>query len=55
MNSKEQFKKELIELCEKHKMIAVPTHECEPSAHDSMMIIPLDDFWKKYLDERLYL
>lgn len=53
MNPKEQFKQELIELCLKHRMIAVPTYENEPSVHDPMTIVELDEFWEDFLNSRL--
>jgi hypothetical protein len=49
-----QFHEELLALCRKHKMCAVPTYEGEVSAHDPMHIVPLDDFWDEYLVNRLY-
>ena len=53
MTPEEQFKKELIELCLKHRMICVPTYNNEPSAHDPMKVVPLDDFWKDFINSRL--
>ncbi len=51
---KDLFKKELLELCEKHGLVAVPTHEMKPSAHDPMFIVLLDDNWREFLKTRVY-
>jgi hypothetical protein len=53
--AKEQdFKRDFISLCKKHNCCPVPTYEGEPSAHDPMHIVELDEFWEKYLNERVY-
>ena len=48
------FHKELLDLCEKHNLCAVPTYGGKVSAHDSMHIIPLNDFWANYLRNNCY-
>ena len=50
----EKFLTELKELCERHGLVAVPSFELRPSAHDPMLIVPLDDDWRKYLGDRVY-
>jgi hypothetical protein len=48
------FHSDLVALCEKYQLCAVPTHGGEPSAHDPMNVVPLNDFWRNYLKERIY-
>lgn len=49
-----QFLQELRELCEKHQLVAIPTYQLKPSAHDPMYIVPLDDDWREFLNRRVY-
>lgn len=51
LNPDKLFLKELKALCEKHQLIAVPTFEGKPSAHDHMQIVPLDAEWLTFLTE----
>jgi hypothetical protein len=48
------FHKELLALCVKHKLVAVPSDNFKPCAHDPMLIIPLNKDWKDYLKNRVY-
>ena len=52
MNKKEQFKQDLIALCKKHGLVAVPTYDLKPSAHDPLTIVPLDEFWLEFIEKR---
>ena len=55
MTEKEaEFVKELQELCKRHEMVAVPSHDYKPSAHDPMLVVPLDEFWWDFLQFRVY-
>jgi len=51
MTKKEQaFLNEIKAVCEKHKLVLIPTSEgMYPSAHDSMGIVPIDDEWREFL------
>lgn len=42
------FVAELRALMEKHQMALVPSYEGKPNAHDIMLVVPLDDFWRKF-------
>lgn len=48
----QDFLEDLCKLCEKHSLVIVPTYGGEPSAHDPMTVLPIDDFWRDYLRER---
>lgn len=50
----EEFLKELIALCEKYGLAALPTYRGEVSCHDPMYIVPLDDFTIRYLKNHVY-
>jgi hypothetical protein len=54
-DKREVFVRELVELCKRHGYAAVPTFESQPSAHDPMHVVKLDDFWHGYLTRRLYV
>lgn len=45
------FKRDILEVCSKHELVMVPTFDGEPSAHDSMLIIPITDDWKKFVED----
>jgi hypothetical protein len=53
MTKKEKaFLKEIKAVCEKHKLVLIPTSEgMYTSAHDPMGIVPIDDEWRQFLDE----
>lgn len=48
------FLADMLNLMEKHQLVIVPTYEGKPSAHDPMYIVPLDDFWRNFVKERIY-
>lgn len=54
MNKEDEFKKEFLALCDRFQLAPIPMHNDKPNAHDPMIIVPLDDFWKHYLENRLY-
>ena len=47
----EQFMKELLELCQKHKLALVPTYEGQISFHDSMRIVELNQDTVEFLEQ----
>jgi len=47
------FLEEYSKLCEKHGLIAVPTHQLMPSAHDPLAIVKFSDSWQKFLERTL--
>ena len=51
---REAFIREWRELCEKYRLVAVPTYDGQPSAHDPMVVVELDDFWRDFLERRVY-
>jgi hypothetical protein len=48
------FHSDLLALCRKHGLCAVPTYGGKPSAHDPMHIVPLDNEWTDYLKRSVY-
>ena len=49
------FIEDLIELCNKHNLVVVPSYQGEESAHDPMHIVEFDKFWEDYYTRRVYV
>lgn len=51
----EEFRKKFVELCERYNLVIMPSYDLKPSAHDPMLIVPLNEDRLEYLKSRIYI